>query len=54
MKTEEFECLNTLAEKAIINTLTPTELNEFKRLLNLCNDNLQDSYAANATDWYFS
>lgn len=40
MNIEEFECLNTLSEKAIIDTLTSSELNEFKRLLTLWNDNL--------------
>lgn len=43
MKAEEFECLNTLSEKAIIDTLTSSELNEFKRLLILWNDNLLHS-----------
>ena len=43
MKAEEFECLNTLSEKAIIDTLTSSELNEFRRLLNLWNDNLLHS-----------
>lgn len=38
MKTEEYERLNSLSEKAINETLTPSELNEFKLLLTIWND----------------
>ncbi|MFT5852497.1 MAG: hypothetical protein ACI87J_002475 [Colwellia sp.] len=49
MNREEFEYLNTLSIKGIKDTLTSSELNEFKRLLTLWNDNLfESSYIANA------
>jgi len=51
MKMEEFEYLNMLSKKSIKDTLTSIELNEFKRLLTLWNDNLfQNSDTANAMD----
>ena len=51
MKMEDFEYLNMLSIKAIKDTLTCTELNEFKRLLRLWNDNLfQRSHTANTTN----
>jgi hypothetical protein len=51
MNAEEFKSLDMLSEKAIIDTLTPSELNEFKRLLNLWNDNLlQRLYTDNDMD----
>lgn len=40
MRTEDFDRLNTLSKKSITDTLTPTELNEFKILLTLWNENL--------------
>lgn len=43
MNAEDFECLDKLSNKAMIDTLTPSELNEFKRLLNLWNDDLLKS-----------
>ena len=43
MKMEGFEYLNMLSEKAIKDTLTSIELNEFKRLLIIWNDNLLQS-----------
>ena len=55
MEMEDFEYLNMLSKKAIKDTLTCTELNEFKRLLKLWNDNLfQRSHTANTTDQYFN
>ncbi|MFT7007325.1 MAG: hypothetical protein ACJAXJ_001840 [Colwellia sp.] len=51
MKMEGFEYLNMLSEKAIKDTLTSIELNEFKRLLTIWNDNLlQSSDRANNMD----
>ena len=51
MNKEEFEFLNALSIKAVKDTLTSNELNElneFKRLLTIWNDNLlQSSYIAN-------
>lgn len=43
MNAEEFKSLDALSEKAMIDTLTPSELNEFKRLLNIWNDDLLQS-----------
>lgn len=51
MVMEEVGRLNALSQKATIDSLTLSELDEFKRLLNIWNDDLFiDSYAAITTD----
>jgi len=41
MKTEEFERLNSLSEKAMIDIATPKELQELKQLLILWNESTE-------------
>lgn len=41
MKTEEFERLNALSEKAMDNIATPNELEEFKQLLMTWNESAE-------------
>jgi hypothetical protein len=41
MEKEDFERLNTLSQKAINDTVTTTELEEFKRLLTIWNDSTE-------------
>jgi hypothetical protein len=38
---EEFKRLNTLSEKAMNNIVTPSELKEFRQLLNTCNESTE-------------
>jgi hypothetical protein len=58
MKTEEFERLNTLSEKAMNDIATPHELEEFKQLLITWNESaeynlLQGFYTPNSKDLSF-
>jgi len=41
MKTEEFERLNTLSEKALIDIASPNELQELKQLLTIWNESTE-------------
>ena len=55
MDTEQYERLNALSLKAINDTATPNELEEFKQLLNAWNISteynlLQGTYALNSKD----
>lgn len=55
MEMEGFDRLNALSEKAINDTLTPTELNEFNQLLTLWNKSteynlLQGTFTINSKE----